>query len=214
MPNRPRNFCFLLVLVFFSCQVQAGKDKKLSVTALAGFPHPVNLGFDYRFADKWSGGVTGGYLALGLNYSSTGKFNIDTRNVEARFRFHPFSQSFFIGIAGGYQEVSGDTDRNITISSLSVAAKATAQIKNYYVIPHLGWFRVSQNGFTWGLEVGAYIPLNTKSTVNVTSSDPLVAQASGTPEYRQLQGDAQRFADQVGGWTLPFLTAVRLGWTF
>lgn len=205
-----------LLLLFFAAGASADSSsrKKMSMTALAGFPHPVNLGLDYRFANKWSAGLTGGYLGLSLNYSSSGKFNINTKNVEARLRFHPFSQAFFIGVAGGYQAVSGDTARTIAVSSVSVDATASASIKNYYVIPHIGWFNVTASGFTFGLEVGAYLPISAQSSVTITSPNPLVDSATTTPEYQKLQSDAQKFGDQVGSMTLPFLTALRLGWTF
>lgn len=205
---------FFLFSLASSQVLAAAKRKTFSSTLLLGFPHPTNLGLDYQFANKWSLGITGGYLGVQFNYPGLGMFRAETVNLEGRFRFFPFSRGFFVGVAGGYQRVSGETSRSLNYADYSISAAAIGRVKSYYVIPHLGWFSVGESGFTFGMEVGAYIPLSAETQVDITSSNPLISSLASTPEYRSLQNDAQSFGNQLGRFPLPFLTALRLGWSF
>lgn len=151
---------------------------------------------------------------MAFNFPSYGKFDISTQNYEGRLRYHPFSSGFFIGLSGGYHTVTGQTTRSISISSVTISATANAEIKGMYVVPHMGWFHVAQNGFTIGFELGGYIPLSSQTAVSISSSNPLVNAATATTDYQKLQADAEKVGNQIGGLSLPFLTLLRLGWSF
>ena len=188
--------------------------RKLVVTGLAGIPHPVNFGIDYKLTPKFSLGVTGGLISLNLKWSTGDQFKIGTQNIEGRMRFHPFGGVFFFGLAGGTQTVTGETSRSITASGITVDVTASGNISNTYLIPHLGWLYVAGSGFTLGFELGAYLPFNPNTTTSLSSTNPLFSLVTSTAEFQSLQSDIGKFGNDLGSKQLPFLTLLRIGWAF
>ncbi len=209
MFNRQWIFLFLVLSTFAFSDV----DKKKSVTALFGIPHPVAAAYDYRIAPKLSAGITAGMFGFMYTHS-TGHYDLGMSNIEARVRFHPFIGTFFVGVAGGYQAANGETDREMTVSGTPITVTGKAEAKNMYVIPHFGWLVITKSGFTFGFEAGLYLPFSPSSSVMLSSTNPLISQASGLPEYQQMQSDVEKIATDLATLKLPYLTLLRVGWSF
>lgn len=192
----------------------AGGGKKMSVTGLLGVPHPVNVGLDYRLGSKVSVGLTGGLLNVNVKWSTGDSIKFGTQNFEGRFRFHPFAGTFYFGLAGGVQTITADAVRSVSASGISVAILGSAHVTSTYMVPHFGWMRVAASGFTIGFEAGVYVPFNAKTSVSLTSENPLIALVTSTSEYNNLQADITKVGNDIGNKVLPFVTVLRIGWSF
>lgn len=204
---------FIFTVVFFSQTTLASDGKKKSLTLLGGFPHPVNASFDVR-GTKWGFGITGGYSRFAVDYKNTGSYTTQFKNIEMRLRYHPWGGIFFFGVAAGYQELNGVSNRALSVSGITIDSTGNSQLKSFYAIPHVGWFIVAKGGFTIGLEAGAMLPFGAKSSTSITSGNPLLAVATNSDDYKALQSNNQKFSDNFGKSLVPFVTALRLGWSF
>ena len=89
---------------------------------------------------------------------------------------------------------------------------------SFYLTPHLGWMWGWAGGFTVGFEMGWQFPLSPQSELNISISDPtlnsLLAQLKQTSQYQSLESDTVKVANRLGKTSIPFITFLRMGWTF
>ena len=183
-------------------------------TVQVGLPHPINYGLDLLY-DK----------TFGFGFS-TGKFKVKSKATEFQFanwdlraRWHPWQGSFFLGAAYGQQDLflQSSQDLKISANGVDLAVPTTIQIdvKTNYLTPHLGWFSVSDWGFTIGFEIGAQIPLSTKDDLaigfeNVSASQEAAVKA--TDKYKDAKKKVDDASKLFGKQIFPYITLLRLGW--
>lgn len=211
------HFRFLLVCTTFGIASLAfAGEQKISITALGGLPHPLNLAVDFRLVPAFHIGVAGGYLSLDIPGSSP-KVGVSLLNVEGRAVWHPFSGSFVLGTGMGFHKITGSANQNISVAGQTVPTQVTAGLKAPYLKPHLGWIFIGDSGFTFGLEMGAMAPLTSSSSLDVAITDPTkaayFAQVTATDAYQSLKTSTEKDINTLGKQIFPY-AAVRLGWSF
>ncbi len=187
-----------------------------SFSALLGVPHPLNIAADMAMGRYFSAGVCGGTISYTYRGGSD-PVELKLPNYEGRFRIHPFGGAFFLGTIFGWHSLSASASKNITASSISVPTTLIIRLKTFYATPHLGWMWVYKSGFTWGMELGIQLPISPETDVEITTSEAfnsLLEIVKTTQEYKTLEKDVQDLGKQIAKTALPFITLLRLGWTF
>lgn len=210
----------VILIGWLSTTVWAKDKLGLSATALLGVPHPINLGFDARISETCGGGATGGKFSYTLKTNNT-PVNLGSTNIEGRIRYFLWKKSFFIGSSLGWQSLTAEAtkDISVTVGPTTTAVPTTVKVtvNSLFVTPHIGWFIVYDSGFTLGFEVGAQFPISPASSLDVSTSSQyalLLDLAKQTDTYRTLDSDINDAAKKVGKLILPFVTILRIGWTF
>ena len=182
-----------------------------------GIPHPLNLAGEVKFNSKWSVAAGVGYLALSLSTNNT-PVSVSEFNFDVRGRWHPFSGSFFLGLALGTQSFGGSTTVSESVPGATVPLKINATVSSLFIAPHLGWLWWFKQGLFLGVELGAQIPVSPSTKIEVTAVDSsqssLVDQATQTADYKTQLANAENVANQAASQVLPYVGLVRFGYLF
>jgi hypothetical protein len=189
---------------------------------LPDVPHVVSGELDLLLGSSFAIGVNAGGFGTTFN-TSAGPTPVSISAFNARARWFPFSGTFFLGLAAGTQKAMASATPSFTVTdansgqSITVPTAASATINSPYLSPHLGWFVVTSSGFTWGFELGAQVPFNSRSNIQLDITDPAYApletQVKATTSYQSIEADIRKTANQLGNQLLPY-AAFRIGWTF
>ncbi len=186
-----------------------------SISGVLGVPHPITLAYDYRINRTFSTGFSMGFFNYTYKYKTGDDIRLSSENYDIRGRIHPFGAAFFIGVMLGTRKYQAEATRDIPLASgFNLPVTGTLTISSYYVTPHLGWFWVSQRGFTIGVELGCQIPLDPSTNISIPVADTFFPQVRETADYQALVSDINGPALQIGRTILPYLALLRLGWTF
>src|SRR4051812_12487945 len=97
----------LAVLFMFATSLGAhASDGSFNGVSLsAGFPHPFWLDFHRQFKPDFSGAIGLGGLGLPIHSANQldGRYGVSALDIRARW--HPWSGSFFLGLALGGQDL-------------------------------------------------------------------------------------------------------------
>lgn len=156
-----------------------------------GFPRPLSVEAMARIHDT---------VGLGVEYSVLPSMTIS--GVQTTFwalagdaRWFPFRNGLFIGLAAGYQHLSGRTTTPWT-GPVGIGAET------WFLNPRLGLLATTHWGLTVGVDAGVQIPLAATFIDDVpTASSPAVDEA------RDI---ARLFGKRV----LPTVELLRLGFLF
>lgn len=193
------------------------RDFRVGATASLALPHMLNFALE---------SLIGSNMSVALNYGnvtrSLSNVDVSLKHQDIRFRWFPYSSSFFVGIGLGQHQLTGELDRNITIKGpdnkdIAVAARGKLSASAKYAVPHVGWFSVWESGFVVGFDVGYLFPTDTKSSFSHTFKNP-PAGSEGTlvetPEFKKLKNDLEDSAKKHASRPAPFTSLLRLGWMF
>jgi hypothetical protein len=190
---------------------------KVGPTLQVGFPHPMNYGLDVQLCKCFSFGFSTGKFEL----TGGDDVKIQIANWDLRGRWHPFQGSFFVGAAYGSQNVVAKASKDVKFKTNGIETEVPAtvqlELKNNYLTPHLGWFAVWDVGFTMGFEIGAQVPMSSKTNLEVgfdNVSPSQEAAVKDTDEYKKLEDSVEKAGDMMGKTTIPYITLLRLGWLF
>ncbi|MBI4402790.1 MAG: hypothetical protein HY537_01435 [Deltaproteobacteria bacterium] len=207
-----------VLLCAFSFAKSPEKDPLLlSPTFLLGIPHPLNVALDAKIEQKFSVGLGGGLLSYAYKAPDGYTINLGTYNYEMRVRFHPFSGAFFLGAAIGKQRFSCNATQEITVEQFTVPTTVDLAISALTITPHLGWFWIKKSGFTIGFELGWLFPISPKTEWDVSTTaeyNAILEQVEATEEYKRIERKLQDIGNRIGSLSIPFVTLLRLGWTF
>jgi len=213
---------FLVLLGFLALMPNSRAQalERLAITIGPDIPHILTGEVALIYTPRWTIAVRGGGFAYTFQ-SDSYAIPASVAAGDLRLRYFPFNGSFFVGLAGGLQNLAGSTTQtyNVTVQgqNLAIPASASASVLTPYVTPHLGWFVVTRSGFTFGFEAGVQFAFNSTSNLNLSISDPTQSQylsyLQALPQYQQVQSDVQGDIDKYANHWLPY-TSIRLGWTF
>ena len=194
--------------------------QKLVLTAGADFPHILAGELDLIYNPHWSIGFNVG----GFEYSFPTTPNATPVSMiagSARVRWFPFGGWFFLGVAGGAQELQGSQTANFAVVSggqnLTVPATATGSLLSPYVTTYLGWAVVTKAGFSLTLELGYQFDFSSSTNLSATISDaslaPLTNALESSSSFQSAQNDIENRINGYGNLNLPY-AALRFGWAF
>lgn len=180
---------------------------KNGVSLSAGIPHPINLGYERRQTETWTGAISLGTLPLHLKNS----IDIGISNLDVRARYHPFDGAFFLGAILGSQSVYARTAQAITVSGVGdVPVALDLKIQSVFLTPHLGWLWFFNSGFTFGLEAGIQRPFGSKTQLDVAIQDPaynaVLDLVKMTAAYQTLESDLEKVGNKLGLVPLPYVS--------
>lgn len=191
---------------------------RIGVTSALEIPHIINVGIDSLIYQKFG---------VGLNYGSVTRnlsgIDVAIKHADLRFRYFPWGGSFFAGLGVGQHTLSGEKNKDITITSAAgTSLKAPTSIKltakANYVMPHIGWFAVWDPGFTVGLDLGWMVPSGVKTSaetsVNNTPNAADEATVRSSAEFAKSQKDLDDSVEAYAKKSQPFVTMMRVGWMF
>jgi hypothetical protein len=186
---------------------------RFGIYGAATIPHPVTYGVDVMYKRDFSGGVSLGGFDLTL-----GDVNVGMSHWDVRGRWHPFSGTFFLGLAYGNQSIDVEAKQDIDVTVSGVTQKVNTKINmgvdTTYTTPHIGWMGVWDAGFVLGFEVGYQVAMSSKAkelqmtTANAAANAALPA----TEDYRKLKKDVEDGAEQIGKTSLPYMALLKIGW--
>jgi hypothetical protein len=188
---------------------------QVGATAGVNLPHMIGLGLDTMIGQQFGFAVNYGNATRTIN-----SVDVGIRHTDVRFRWFPWSGSFFTGVAFGTHQLSGELNRSVqdtaTKQMVAVHGKLTASAR--YFAPHIGWFSIWDSGFTLGCDFGWLVPSGVKSTFksNFENLPSGVSEETlkATDEYKVMQKDLEDTAKKYASKPLPFLTLIRIGWMF
>ncbi|HEY8076952.1 MAG TPA: hypothetical protein VIF62_22650 [Labilithrix sp.] len=112
--------------------------------------------------------------------------SIERIAAEGYLRVHPFRGRFFLGVAGGWTRIEGQTTSQASTHGSALDVEGKGRASDAYVAPHLGVVWSFPLGITAGMDVGVQIPVASSGptfsaeadghTRTVTSTSP-AAQA-------------------------------------
>lgn len=177
---------------------ERGDDDALGVGVLGG------IGFPRPLAIEAVVGL-GKTVMLGAEYSFLPKTTISSVNARiwaaaADVRVFPFRGSFFIGLRGGFQQITADA----TLSAANVGSYTeTMEVGTWFVNPRIGFLWVWKP-FALGIDAGAQIPISTS-----VSRSSLLALADP-----QLDARITSATDSLGRTVIPTVDLLRVGLVF
>lgn len=193
-------------------------DTGVGPTIFFGFPHPLNLGIEAKYASKFGFAVDYGSFSKSFN-SSGFEMTAKITNLDVRGLWFPWKKSFFLGLILGQQHLSADGHKNYKFKykeqEVEVLVSGTVRIVTSYLTPHLGWNWEYDSGFNIGFELGYQLALRASSSVDFETEDPLVNEVlTGTDKYEAFQDDAEAAGRAIGKMPCPYVTLLHLGWLF
>jgi hypothetical protein len=217
----PRHFA-VVGLIALAVGQTAQARPKVGVTAGLEFPHILTGQVDLNYNPRWTIGFNLGGFAYTVQASSGAiPLSMAAGNVHARWA--PFHGTFFLGLAAGVQKVGASVSKSYSVtdsssgSSIAVPALAALNVTSPFITPHLGWYVATRWGFTFGIEGGLQIPINTSSDIDLEITDATQAQYLDLIKSSQPYQDAEtNIENEIGKYLnikLPY-AAIRLGWTF
>jgi hypothetical protein len=176
---------------------------KLGPTIALTFPRVKELGLEFKAG---SGFFSFGLISGGFKTKPTSEVSAEFSNYELRGRWHPFAGSFFLGVGYGKQNIKLEGTKEIS----SVPVTLNLDIESTYLMPHLGWFRVSDIGLTFGFDIGTILPsgVTSKMTSNASTA------AESTSDYAKMKKDTEDAGDKLGKTSLPYMALFKIGWLF
>jgi hypothetical protein len=182
---------------------------KVGISYGISFPHFTEYGIDYQTMNKMFSfsGILGG-KALTM---SDAKVNISS--MDLRLRWHPFMGSFFLGVGYGKQTIA--LEASGTYANIATVAKL--DIKNNYLMPHMGWFRVWDIGLTMGFDFGVLTPSGVTSTLTTDTPSASPAErtaALASADYLKMKDDTEKMGKTFGSASIPYITLFKIGWLF
>jgi hypothetical protein len=174
----------------------------------------MNIGVETLVFRKFGISVNYGNVTRSIN-----NVDIDMKHADVRFRWFPWSTSFFAGLALGQHQMTGELNRDIKepTSKTTVSSRGKLTASANYITPHLGWFSIWDSGFTIGFDVGYLMPLSPDSKFSATFANaPQGTDATlrETTEYKNMKKDLEDSAKSYASKPLPFATMLRMGWMF
>ncbi len=161
-----------------------GFPRPLAIEAVVGLDKRVMFGAEYGFMPTTAIGAVDARMWSGA----------------ANVRWFPFRGAFFVGLRGGYQEISCST----TLGVANVGSYSeSVDFGTWFVNPRVG-FLWNWKPFALGIDAGVQIPIS--STV---SRSALLALAA--PE---LDGQITSTADTLGRTVLPTVDLLKIGLVF
>lgn len=168
----------------------------------AGFPNPAQVGLDFLSANETFGfSIRGGNIQRGVS-----GVDANLKNLEAQFRYHPWSSAFYYGVAVGHR--SAQVEKTDWVSNQRV--KATVEATSEYLTPQVGWVWMFNNGLNLGFELGYLLPLNPKTSFATDADASMTSQNS----YKNLEKTVADQGDYLAKLALPHFTLIRLGWSY
>ena len=187
---------------------------RVGASAALTLPHMLNFAVESLILKSFSVSLNYGNVTRSLN-----NIDIALRHQDLRFRWFPYQSSFFLGLALGQHQLTGELDRNVkeTTTSQAISAHGKMVATANYVAPHVGWFSVWDSGFIVGFDLGYLIPASPKSTFTSSFKNaPAGTEATlmETDDYKKMKKDLEDSAKTQASKRLPFASLLRLGWMF
>jgi hypothetical protein len=185
-------------------------------TGALAVPHIINTGFETLTYKKYGASLNYGNISRNINGVDVG-----LKHYDVRLRYHPWSSSFFAGVALGKHMITGQKSKDINVtyngtkSNVPTKLKVTASAN--YIAPHIGWFVVWEPGFTMGLDLGWMIPSGATSKAEATFAnlpDGAESAIRATPEFTSATSDVEKASDDYVKKSIPFISMIRIGWMF
>lgn len=200
---------------------------KFGPSVSIGFPHPISINGDYVTPDnQFSLGAAYGFLPTQTIKVGADKtpVSISMWSADLRGRWHPWKGSFFVGALFGRQSITGSTTQNLDVSSLGIPGVTTAPVTieanlaSFYATPHLGWMWIFNSGIFMGLDAGVQFGFGSETTIETSSSDPLVGVALELvkllPKYQSMKARTEDGLNKLGNSSLPYITLFKIGYLF
>ena len=189
-------------------------DYRYGAAASLALPHLVNLSLEGMFRDKF--GIS---FNLGNVTRSLANVDVAMRHQDIRLKWFPMSSSFFVGLALGQHQLTGELYRDIkemtTNQTISTHGKLVASAN--YAAPHVGWFSVWDSGFTMGFDVGYLIPFGVKDKFTGSFKNAPTGTEDGLRDsngYKGMKKDLEDSAKYYASKPLVFADLLRIGWMF
>jgi hypothetical protein len=161
-----------------------GFPRPLAIEPIVGFGRTVMLGGEYSF----------------LPTTTIASVNVRMWGAAADIRLFPFRGAFFIGLRGGFQQISGDG----TLTATGVGSYTeSVTVGSWFVNPRVGFLWVWKP-FAFGFDAGAQVPISTS-----VSRSSLLAVAA--PEIDARISSA---TNMLGRSVLPTTDLLRVGLVF
>jgi hypothetical protein len=190
-------------------------EYRYGVAASLALPHLVNLSLEGMFQDKFGISFNWGNVTRSL-----ANVDVAMRHQDIRLKWFPMSSSFFVGVALGQHQLTGELYRDIkeTTTNQTISTNGKLVASANYVAPHVGWFSVWDSGFTMGCDFGWLVPsgVSTSFTSSFGSlpSGVTAETLEATNEYKEMKKDLEDSAKKYASTPVPFATLIRIGWMF
>lgn len=173
----------------------------LGPTIGAALPHPMNVGLEGRYMDRFGFAFNYGFLPeLKIPF---GDAKAKLNSWDLRARWFPMRGAFFLGVALGRQTLTGVRNDQV----LGESQESTLSADTNYLSPHLGWRWVAESGFVWGVDLGWQIAQSYSSTFTTTAS----ATQQDAAEFLGLKKDLEGMGNDIAKTSLPFVTVLHVG---
>lgn len=188
---------------------------RVGPTFQLGVPHLLNYGVDLLYDRRLGFGFSTGKATTTL----VDPIKLQIANWDVRARWHPRASPFFVGLACGEQRLVGRAEDTLSpkVGDVELRVQTAVQLTatTVYLTPHIGWFEMSAGGLTIGAEIGAQVPVGSRTSTeaafeNVAPSQ--VAAIKRTKEYADFEKKVDDARKLLGSTTLPYVTLLRLGW--
>jgi hypothetical protein len=188
---------------------------RVGPTIQLGLPHIFNYGLDLLYDRRFGFGFSTGKATTTL----VDPIKMQIANWDVRARWHPRTSPFFVGLACGEQRIVGRAEDTLSPRVGDVELRVQTQVQvtatTVYLTPHIGWFELSAGGLTIGAEIGAQVPVGSRTSLEVAFEDvppSQVAALKRTKEYSDFEKKVDDARKLLGSTTLPYVTLLRLGW--
>lgn len=175
-----------------------------------GVPSLLDLGAMVKLTKYVGAGINFG-LVPEIEFSYYGDAAVSYQSYDAFGHIHPFGGGFFLGARIGYASIRGSYASDLRISSGSFSGTITydskAKVKTMVLTPELGYLHTFDSGFTFGVDLGAQIPVapsRIRFEDQVRTDLPIDARHTNDEKVRET-------LERVGRTVLP-AAHLRIGW--
>jgi hypothetical protein len=188
---------------------------RVGPTVQLGVPHLLSYGVDLLYDRRFGFGFSTGKATTTL----VDPIKLQIAHWDVRARWHPRTSPFFVGLACGEQRLVGRAEDTLSpkLGDVELRVQTSVQVTatTVYLTPHIGWFEMAAGGLTIGAELGAQVPVGSRTSTeaafeNVAPSQ--VAAIKRTKEYSDFEKKVDDARKLLGSTTLPYVTLLRLGW--
>lgn len=179
------------------------------VHAAIGFPQVTGYGLNYFSPDRsWGLAASMGGFSLKRDKSgSDPEIKLRYNGMHLSGRYHPYHGVFYFGLHAGLH--TANIEATDTYNGVEATTKGT--LKGNYAAPHVGWLWLTRAGVHISTEIGAQFGFGAKIDIEDGTTEPLVLADS---TYRKNRQDAEDEGKKLFNSTLPYLTLIRVGYSF
>jgi len=203
---------------------------RLGMTVGVGLPNVFSVTGLFKITPYFGGGVNFGLIPT-IRVSYYGEATIRYQEFDVFARVYPFGGGLFLGIGMGYENVRGTLSNTLDTSAFAawippniqvpnpIAYDSAGSLRSLILTPQIGYLHTTDIGFSFGIDVGAQIPVapsDVSFNTRLTMPADTPQQVRDQVRSQLVEPNDEKVRDTletIGRTPIPTVN-LRVGWLF